>query len=279
MYRQETVSTECLALPQGNRGGNRCHYYHGWVFSYANELKEWVDKRGTIDSLEVGENTTITGGNFTECSLAITGSSKISNVTLGEVTLHRDATYAELSHVTITGSLEINLGSRVDAQPTFKNCIFQGNVTITDGISPSSVTFEDSTFEGTVTLIMPVTITMNRCKLKNAPTGTGSSRIYSEGGIYTVTFVDEQGAEVTCDFEELHTISDKLFTTLQNRKDLSLRITFTYKGRNYETTFPAGADYTELLEDEASFYGLLGLSGRCGIVTRDVTPEEQTAQT
>lgn len=372
-------------------------------------------------SLELGAKTTVTGGIFTECKLSITGSSQISGVTIKEVKLNGDATNAKLEDVTITGPLEIELGTREDAKPTFKHCTFQGDVTIKNGGSSSSVTFEDCTFKGTVTLSTPVTITMNQCKLKNAPTVTGGSGISSDGDIYTVTFVDEQGAviasqmlagvehadnldsgtwylgtevydfssevtgdlvltrtpyveppvivssgssvttggarsasasgsaegqesgsepvnqipshscqyewvtvreagagvdgeqrlmcrlcgsvqsvltipaasgqttklydtlslagegeEVTYDFEELHTISDKLFTTLQNRKDLSLRITFTYKGRNYETTFPADADYTELLEDEASFYGLLGLSGRCGIVTRDVTPEEQT---
>lgn len=390
-------------------------------FPRKTKLTNGVISGGKFDSLELNAGNKVTGGIFTECKLSITGSSQINGVKIKEVVLQRDATNAKLEDVTITGPLEIELGNREDAKPTFKHCTFQGDVTIKNGGSSSSVTFEDCTFKGTVTLSTPVTITMNQCKLKNAPTVSSGSVISSDGDIYTVTFVDEQGAviasqmlagvknaedpyggtwylgtevydfnsevtgnlvltrtpyveppvivssgssvttggarsasasgsaegqesgsepvnqipshscqyewvtvreagagvdgeqrlmcrlcgsvqsvltipaasgqttklydtlslagegeEVTYDFEELHTISDKLFTTLQNRKDLSLRITFTYKGRNYETTFPADADYTELLEDEASFYGLLGLSGRCGIVTRDVTPEEQT---
>lgn len=75
---------------------------------------------------------------------------------------------------------------------------------------------------------------------------------------------------VTYDMEGLHTISDKLLTTLHNRSDVTLVLTFTYQGKRYETTFPAGADYTELLEDESTFYGLLGVNGRCGIVTEEV---------
>lgn len=72
---------------------------------------------------------------------------------------------------------------------------------------------------------------------------------------------------VTYDYEKTYTIGDKLLTKLGNRSDVTLVITYQYQGRNYKTTFPTGMDYTELLEDGEEFYGLLGLNGRCGIVT------------
>lgn len=88
--------------------------------------------------------------------------------------------------------------------------------------------------------------------------------------------VGENGT-VTYEFEDFHTISDRLLTTLQERKDVTLVITFTYQNRQYQTTFPAGSDYTELFEDEEMFYGLLGISGRCGIVTVEVPTGEAPA--
>ncbi len=72
---------------------------------------------------------------------------------------------------------------------------------------------------------------------------------------------------VTYDYEKTYTIGDKLLTKLGNRSDVTLVITYQYQGRNYRTTFLAGMDYTELLEDGEEFYGLLGLNGRCGIIT------------
>lgn len=93
-----------------------------------------------------------------------------------------------------------------------------------------------------------------------------------------IVVVGENGT-VTYEFEDFHTISDRLLTTLQERKDVTLVITFTYQNRQYQTTFPAGSDYTELFEDEEMFYGLLGISGRCGIVTVEVPTEEAPAAT
>ena len=84
---------------------------------------------------------------------------------------------------------------------------------------------------------------------------------------YTKVTGAAEGETVTYDTGLVHTVCDKLFTKLQQRKDITLVITYQYKGENYRTTFPAGADYTELLQDADQFYGMLGLNGRCGIVT------------
>ena len=90
---------------------------------------------------------------------------------------------------------------------------------------------------------------------------------YQVQELYTKVTGSGEGETVTYDTGMVHTVCDKLFTKLQERKDVTLVITYQYKGESYRTTFPAGADYTELLQDEDQFYGMLGLNGRCGIVT------------
>jgi hypothetical protein len=90
---------------------------------------------------------------------------------------------------------------------------------------------------------------------------------YQVQELYTKVTGAAEGETVTYDLGMIHTVCDKLFTKLQERKDITLVITYQYKGENYRTTFPAGADYTELMQDTDQFYGMLGLNGRCGIVT------------
>lgn len=93
---------------------------------------------------------------------------------------------------------------------------------------------------------------------------------YQVQELYTKVTGAAEGKTVTYDLGSVHTICDKLFIKLQERKDITLVITYKYKGENYRTTFPAGADYTELMQDEDQFYGMLGLNGRCEITTIDV---------
>ena len=90
---------------------------------------------------------------------------------------------------------------------------------------------------------------------------------YQVQELYTKVTGAGEGETVTYDTGMVHTVCDKLFTKLQERKDITLVITYQYKGENYRTTFPAGVDYTELMQDADQFYGMLGLNGRCGIVT------------
>ena len=90
---------------------------------------------------------------------------------------------------------------------------------------------------------------------------------YQVQELYTKVTGAGEGETVTYDLGMVHTVCDKLFTKLQQRKDITLVITYQYKGESYRTTFPAGADYTELIQDTDQFYGMLGLNGRCGIVT------------
>lgn len=90
---------------------------------------------------------------------------------------------------------------------------------------------------------------------------------YQVQELYTKVTAAAEGETVTYDMGQIHTVCDKLFTKLQERSDVTLILTYRYKGADHRTTFPAGADYTELIEDEEQFYGMLGLNGRCGIVT------------
>ena len=90
---------------------------------------------------------------------------------------------------------------------------------------------------------------------------------YQVQELYTKVTGAAEGETVTYDLGMVHTVCDKLFTKLQERKDITLVLTYQYKGESYRTTFPAGEDYTELMQDTDQFYGMLGLNGRCEIVT------------
>lgn len=100
-----------------------------------------------------------------------------------------------------------------------------------------------------------------------------SASDYRYAQLYDAVSLAGEKETVTYDLGNFYTISDRLLTALQNRRDVTLVLTYTCQGRQYETTFPAGADYTELLEDQDSFYGLLGLCGRCQILMKDVSEE------
>ena len=74
---------------------------------------------------------------------------------------------------------------------------------------------------------------------------------------------------IASEFGECHTVEDSLFTLLTERNDVTVMVTYQYNRTYYQTTFPAGADYTELLNDSEQYYGMPGLNGRCGIVTSE----------
>ena len=85
--------------------------------------------------------------------------------------------------------------------------------------------------------------------------------------LYARIRVCPQQGTVYFDLGNVHTVNETLITTLSKRNDVTAVITYKYNDKNYKTTFSAGADYSELLNDSVQFYGMLGLSGRCGIVT------------
>ena len=92
----------------------------------------------------------------------------------------------------------------------------------------------------------------------------GAEALYSH-----IQMAPQQGT-VYASYGDNHTINKTLLTELSVRNDVTAVVIYEYEGMNYKTTFPAGADYTELLNEGSQFYGMLGLNGRCGIVTEVV---------
>lgn len=85
--------------------------------------------------------------------------------------------------------------------------------------------------------------------------------------LYNMIRLCPKQGTVHFDFEDLYTINETLISTLAENNDITVKITYKYKEQDFRTTFPAGADYSELLNDSQKFYGMLGLNGRCGITT------------
>lgn len=85
-------------------------------------------------------------------------------------------------------------------------------------------------------------------------------------GLYNHIKMAPKQETVYASYGDNHTIHKTLLTTLSERSDVTAVIYFEYKGMNFKVTFPAGADYSELLKEGNQFYGMLGINGRCGIV-------------
>ncbi len=73
--------------------------------------------------------------------------------------------------------------------------------------------------------------------------------------IYDVVDQATEGENITFDAGWNWTFTDRFIEKLNERKDVSLEITFEYKWKKYRMIIPAGADYTEFLTDEDFFYG------------------------
>lgn len=73
--------------------------------------------------------------------------------------------------------------------------------------------------------------------------------------LYNVVNQAAEGENITYDAGMNWTFTDRFIKRLNERKDVSLEITFEYERKKYRMIIPAGADYTEFLTDEDSFYG------------------------
>ena len=69
----------------------------------------------------------------------------------------------------------------------------------------------------------------------------------------------------TYDAKSWSTISDYLFKKMAEREDVTVTIQFQYQKNNYEITFPAGTDYTEVLNDTENMYGFFGIAKIFGL--------------
>ena len=66
-----------------------------------------------------------------------------------------------------------------------------------------------------------------------------------------------------------HTISDYVLKKMAERPDVAVTVRFTYKGKNYQITFPEGTDYTAVLNDEDMMYGYFGVAAKLGLTVTE----------
>ena len=83
-----------------------------------------------------------------------------------------------------------------------------------------------------------------------------------------VNNVPENGT-VTTDFGRLHTISDYLLKKMAERNDATVTIQFEYKNQKLQITFPAGTDYTPILDDADTMYGFYGVASKLGLTVTE----------
>lgn len=83
-----------------------------------------------------------------------------------------------------------------------------------------------------------------------------------------VNNVPENGT-VTTDFGRLHTISDYLLKKMAERNDATVSIQFEYNNQKLQITFPAGTDYTPILNDTDTMYGFYGVAAKLGLTVTE----------
>lgn len=74
-----------------------------------------------------------------------------------------------------------------------------------------------------------------------------------------------QNGTVTTDFGRLHTISDYILKKMAERSDVTSIIQFEYKNQKLQIIFPAGTDYSPVLNDDDMMYGFYGIAPRLGL--------------
>lgn len=74
----------------------------------------------------------------------------------------------------------------------------------------------------------------------------------------------EKGS-ITYDAGKLHTISDYILKKMAERNDVSVTVKFEYQNKKYQIIFPAGLDYSAVLNDEETMYGYFGAAAKLGL--------------
>lgn len=74
----------------------------------------------------------------------------------------------------------------------------------------------------------------------------------------------EKGS-ITYDSGKLYTISDFILKKMAERNDVAVTVKFEYQNKKYQIIFPAGLDYSAVLNDEESMYGYFGAAARLGL--------------
>lgn len=74
----------------------------------------------------------------------------------------------------------------------------------------------------------------------------------------------EKGS-ITYDSGKLFTISDYILKKMAERNDVAVTVKFEYQNKKYQLTFPAGLDYSAVLNDGESMYGYFGAAAKLGL--------------
>lgn len=84
-------------------------------------------------------------------------------------------------------------------------------------------------------------------------------------GLYGKVKEAPQNGTVTYDAKSWSTISDYVLKKMAERNDAAVTIQFNYQKTAYEITFPAGTDYTVVLNDTETMYGFFGIAKILGL--------------
>ena len=74
----------------------------------------------------------------------------------------------------------------------------------------------------------------------------------------------EKGS-ITYDSGKLFTISDYILKKMAERNDVAVTVKFEYQNKKYQIIFPAGLDYSAVLNDEETMYGYFGAAAKLGL--------------
>ena len=74
----------------------------------------------------------------------------------------------------------------------------------------------------------------------------------------------EKGS-ITYDAGKLYTISDYVLKKMAERNDEAVTVKFEYQNKKYQIIFPAGLDYSAVLNDEETMYGYFGAAAKLGL--------------
>ena len=74
----------------------------------------------------------------------------------------------------------------------------------------------------------------------------------------------EKGS-ITYDSGKLYTISDYILKKMAERNDVAVTVKFEYQNKKCQIIFPAGLDYSAVLNDEESMYGYFGAAAKLGL--------------
>ena len=57
---------------------------------------------------------------------------------------------------------------------------------------------------------------------------------------------------------------------MSERPDAAVTVKFIYEGKTYQIIFPAGTDYTAVLNDEDMMYGYFGVAEKLGLTVTEL---------